>query len=141
MDRAAILAFLRARKLAVEATLHEDNGGVQAAVVGVVVNDALELFFDTLDDTRKLRNLVIDPRIAFVFHDDVRTVQIEGVADFPQGEALERWYQRYIEVFPDGVERRSWPGIAYVVVRPRWIRASDYSTTPPTITTLELDDD
>ena len=139
MDRRQVIEFIRAHKLAVEATLQRDNKGVQAAVVGVVVNDDLELFFDTLDTTRKLRNIVADPRIAFVFFDDMRTVQYEGVADFPQGPELENFYRRYIDAFPDGVERRAQPGIAYVIVRPRWVRASDYSTTPPTITHFDLD--
>jgi hypothetical protein len=33
------------------------GGAPQAAVVGIVVSDALELFFDTLGSTRKMANL------------------------------------------------------------------------------------
>jgi hypothetical protein len=36
-------------------------------------------------------------------------------------------------VFPDGRERLTWPGLIHVRVRPRWLRYSDFSSTPPLI--------
>jgi hypothetical protein len=44
----------------------------------------------------------------------------------------------YFAAFPDGPERESWPDIAYWRVRPTWIRASDYGTSPAAITVLDL---
>jgi uncharacterized protein YhbP (UPF0306 family) len=113
----------------------------QAAVVGVVVTDDFELFFDTLDTTRKMRNLRQNPKIAFVIggtvEGDERTVQYEGIADEPKGSELERLKTIYFNRFPDGPERLTWPGLVYVRARPLWIRYSDFSVEPPAI--IELD--
>jgi general stress protein 26 len=140
VSRRELLASMRAQRYAVETSVSA-SGSPQAAVVGVVVSDAFELFFDTLDTTRKLENLRRDPRVAFVLggtlEGDERTVQYEGDADEPQGAELERLQRLYFERFPDGPERQAWPGLVYVRVRPRWLRYSDYRAVPPTI--VELD--
>jgi len=41
----------------------------------------------------------------------------------------------YFSVWPD-----AWPDIAYLVVRPRWIRYSDYDQIPPVIEEITIDD-
>lgn len=136
MTTAELLAFMRAHRLAVQASVSAE-GAPQAAVVGIAVTDGLEVFFDTTDQTRKLHNLRHDPRIAFVIGDTTaepeRTVQYEGIADEPAGAELERLQRVYFEVFPDGPERLGWPGIAYVRARPVWIRYSDFTQEPPQI--------
>ncbi|HEY7237133.1 MAG TPA: pyridoxamine 5'-phosphate oxidase family protein [Gemmatimonadaceae bacterium] len=141
MDRARLLAFLRAHRLAVQATTSIE-GTPQAAVVGYAVTDDLEIVFDTLASTRKAENLRANPRMAFVIgglsRADERTVQYEGVADEPSDAELERLKQIYYGVFPDGPTRLSWPGLIYVRVRPTWIRYSDYNSDPPEIVELDL---
>ena len=139
MDKSEILSFLRAHRLAVQATSSLD-GAPQAAVVGYAVTDDLELVFDTLASTRKARNIRSNPKLAFVIGGlkkaDERTVQYEGVADEPRGEELERLKQIYYGVFPDGPTRMSWPGLIYVRVKPTWLRYSDYNSDPPVIVEL-----
>jgi len=118
--------FIRARKLAVVATVSGD-GAPEAALVGIAVTPDLELIFDTTDATRKYPNLERDPRIAFVIGwDDVVTLQYEGVADEPEGEELERLKAVYFETFPEGRARQDWPGLTYFRVKPRWVRFSNY---------------
>jgi hypothetical protein len=79
MTRAELVAFLRQHRLAVEATVAPD-GAPQAAVVGFAVSAELEIVFDTLDSTRKLRNLRADARVALVVGwDQEITAQIEGL--------------------------------------------------------------
>ena len=137
IERGELFQYLSAQRYAVEATA--GSNGPQAAVVGVAVTEELEIVFDTLDSTRKARNLERDPRVALVVGwDDEQTAQIEGVADFPSGEELRRLQRRYFEVWPDGPQRLSWPGIAYVRVRPRWIRYSDFRRSPPRVEELIL---
>lgn len=116
------------------------GGAPQAAVVGVIVTDALELFFDTLDTTRKLANLRRNPRIAFVAWEGERTVQYEGVASEPVGDELADLQRLYFARFPDGPSRRRWPGIAYVRVRPTWIRHSDFGGAVPVVSELGEDE-
>jgi general stress protein 26 len=133
---AELLQYIRENSLGVQASVSA-VAAPQAAVVGFIVTDRFELFFDTVDTTRKVQNLRRNPRIAFVIggltNGDERTVQYEGVADEPTGSELRRLKAEYFEVFKDGPERQSWAGITYVRVRPRWIRYSDFNQSPPLI--------
>ena len=65
MTAAALLAFLRSHRVAVEASAAPE-GGAQAAVVGIAVTDRFEIVFDTLGSSRKARNLRANPAVAFV---------------------------------------------------------------------------
>lgn len=136
MDNSAILTFIRSHRFAIEATVSLGHSP-QAAIIGFAVTEQFELVFDTLSSTRKAANLRVNPYIAFVIggwnDNDSRTVQYEGVADFPAGAELERLKQAYFAVFPDGPTRLSWPGITYVRVKPRWLRYSDFTVEPPAI--------
>jgi hypothetical protein len=137
VERDQLIAFLaefvREHRYAVEASVSED-GFPQAAVVGVAVTPTLELVFDTLASTRKCRNLRRDPRIAFVIGTERdKTLQYQGIADEPQGQELERVKAIYLQRFPDGYERASWPGITYFRARPSWVRFSDFSGATPLV--------
>ena len=140
--RNELVEFMRANPLATVATVSAE-GAPEAAVVGVAVGDRLELVFDTLDTSRKFVNVKREARVAAVFgaagayrsgkHDE-RSVQYEGVADVPVGEELARVQESiYFKQFPDGRARMKWPHIAYVRVKPLWIRYSDYNVSPPRI--------
>jgi hypothetical protein len=126
MTRAGLLAFLRRHRLCVQASV-SDAGAPQAAVVGFGVSDDLEIVFDTLDTSRKVKNVRAEPRIALVVGwDDEQTVQIDGIADEPTGPELEHIKRVYFAAYPDGPERQEWKGITYVRVRPTWARYSDF---------------
>lgn len=91
-------------------------------------------FFDTVQSTRKYANLTARSACSFVVGwAGEQTVQYEGIAVEPAGEELRRCQEIYFRVWPDGPARMSWPGIAYFVVRPRWIRYSDFDRNPPQI--------
>jgi hypothetical protein len=133
---AQLLRFLRSHRLAVQASVSPDQTA-QAAVVGFAVSDGFEIVFDTIESTRKARNLRINPRVALVvgglLPGDERTAQIDGIADEPAGEDLARLKAVYYEAYPDGPSRLSWPGLIYLRVRPTWVRFSDYTMDPPVI--------
>lgn len=130
MTSVELLVFLRHHRLAVQSSVAA-IGQPQAAIVGFAVSDQFEIVFDTVDSTRKAANLRRDPRVALVIGwDEEQTVQIEGIADEPVGEELERLKRVYFEVYPDGVQRQQWPGITYFRVHPSWIRYSDYRVSP-----------
>jgi PPOX class probable F420-dependent enzyme len=139
MTRADLVRLLREHRLAVVSTLGPD-GGPQSAVVGCAISDGLEIVFDTLDDTRKARNLRRDPRVSLVIGwDHETTAQIEGTADFPTGAERDRILACYFEAYPDGRDRLAWPGITHVRVRPHWVRWSDFNRRPPVL--FESDSD
>lgn len=132
----ALLQFMRLEKYAVQASV-SGAGSPQAAVVGIAVTDAFEIVFDTLASSRKASNLRANPSVAFVIggtrDGDERTVQYEGIADEPSGSELDRVLAVYYARFPDGPERRAWPGLIYVRVKPTWIRHSNFGANPPEI--------
>ena len=136
-----VLQFMRIHSLAVEASVFPSNSP-QAAVVGFVVTDDLQIVFDTLDVSRKAQNLRKNGRIALVIgglsSGDERTVQYEGTADEPAGAELESLKEIYFARFPDGRDRQKWPGLIYIRVRPRWIRYSDYNQSPPVIVEFDF---
>jgi pyridoxine/pyridoxamine 5'-phosphate oxidase len=128
------------QKLGVLGTISQD-GSPQSALVGIAVTPELEIIFDTVASSRKYANLMANPAASFVIGLSDRpevTVQLEGVARKPDGAELARYQQVYFEAYPDGPDRMSWPGIAYFVVRPKWIRYSDYDQRPPLIEELSF---
>ena len=143
ISRDTVLAAMRRERYAVQASVSPD-GTPQSAIVGVVVSDELEIFFDTLVTSRKAINLRDRPYAAFVFGstaaDAASTLQIEGVVDEPSGADLARLLELYFAQFPDGRERQQWPAISYWRLRPAWIRYSDYAASPPLIVELSGDD-
>ena len=132
MTRPDLLAFMRQERYAVQAST-SPAGAAQAAIIGIVVSDEFEVFFDTIATSRKAVNLRHNPLAAFVIGpalaNSARTVQFEGVADEPTGPELEL----YFRTFPDGKARQSWPGLIYFRVRPTWIRYSNFAVNPPEI--------
>jgi uncharacterized pyridoxamine 5'-phosphate oxidase family protein len=119
--------FISKNKYAVLSTVTKNNRP-EAAVVGIAVTPDLRIIFDTLSTSRKYRNLMANPSIAFVIGwEDEQTIQYEGSARIPAANELESLLEIYFRVFPDGVERKeNWKDIAYFCVEPKWIRHSDF---------------
>jgi hypothetical protein len=145
MNAKSLLEFLRQHRLTVQSSV-SSVGAPQAAVVGYGITDDFEIIFDTLDSTRKARNLGQNSQIALVIgglnSGEEKTVQYEGIADIPTGAELERLKPFYYKAWPDGPSRLSWTGLIYVRVKPTWIRYSNFSADPPEIvefTSRELD--
>ena len=96
--------------------------------MGIAVTDGLEVVFDTLGSTRKCLNLRRNPKISIVIGwDQETTVQIDGIADEPEGAELERLKEVYFSVYPDGKDRQSWSGITYFRIKPTWARYSNFN--------------
>ena len=138
MDRAGVLRFLDSCSLGVVSTLAAD-GAPQSALVGMAVTPELEIVFDTVEKSRKFANLMRDARVSLVVGwQGETTVQLEGTAQRISSTDLGPYHEVYFRKFPDGPARLKWEGIAYVVIRPRWIRYSDYGQSPPEIVEFKL---
>jgi hypothetical protein len=119
MTRAELFAFISGCNLGVLGSVSPE-GVPQSALVGIAVTEKLEIVFDTLNTTRKFRNLAGHHRASFVIGwAGEKTVQFEGDAFLPEGEELERYKKIYFGTWLDGPARQSWPGLVYFVVRPR----------------------
>jgi len=135
MTEAGLYAFLAKQRLAVLGTIGH-AGTPQSALVGIAITPQLEIVFDTVKSSRKYPNLIARPACSIViggWEATEQTVQYEGVAEELKSPVLEQYQTSYFEAWPDGPARMSWPGIVYFVVRPTWIRYSDFDQRPPLI--------
>ena len=127
MDKGELYEFLAGNDLGVLGTLSE-AGSPESALVGIAVTPELEVIFDTVNTSRKYRNLQRNQRASFVIGwTNEITVQYEGEArELVAGEA-DRYKEVYFAKWPDGRDRQKWVGIAYFVVKPNWIRYNDFN--------------
>lgn len=135
MVESDVYAFVAKYKLGILATIGPD-GNPQSALLGIAITLQLEVIFDTVKSSRKYPNLIARPACSFViggWGTGEQTVQYEGEATELKSPELARYQKMYFEVWPDGPARMTWPGIVYFVVRPRWIRYSDFDQSPPLI--------
>jgi hypothetical protein len=132
-ELAVAKAFARGQRLAVLSTVTASNEP-QSALMGVAVTEDLEIVFDTVRMSRKYPNLCGNGRVSLVIGcSSETTMQYEGIAEELSGQQLEKYLPVYFAAFPDGPERRNWPGMTYFVVRPKWMRYCDYGRRPPVI--------
>lgn len=132
-----LVSFVRDRGTGVVSTIGP-SGAPQAAYLSIAATDRGELVFDAKPDSRKVANLRRDGRVAVVVGGaDGTTLQAEGVADLPSGEALERCTRAYLEAFPEfGGSIES--GAAVVVrVALDWARHGDFRVDPPIVREVE----
>jgi general stress protein 26 len=122
-----LFTLINAERLAVFSTVFPD-GRPQSAIMGFAVTPHLELVFDTVKSSRKYPNLKHDPRMAVVINVGPEvTIQYEGLAEELSGESRDKYLKVYFEKWPDGPERLAWNGIVHFVVRPKWLRYSDFN--------------
>lgn len=133
MTKTELFHFMAAHKLGVLGYL-SPQGAPRSALVGIGVGMEFEIIFDTVSSSRKYGCLLANPAASFVigWAGEV-TVQFEGEAFQPTGAELARYQQVYFGAWPECRDHLSWPGIAYFVVRPQWIRYSDFDQRPPQI--------
>jgi uncharacterized pyridoxamine 5'-phosphate oxidase family protein len=133
-----LYAFLVNCKLGVLGTVGPD-GDPQSSLVGIAVTARLEIIFDTVRTSRKYANLTRRPVCSFAIGwTGEQTIQYEGVAEELRGSELDRCQAIYFEAWPECRTHLSWPDIVYFVVRPRWVRYSDFAQCPPLIKEFRL---
>jgi pyridoxine/pyridoxamine 5'-phosphate oxidase len=133
MTKAQLYGFMSAQRYGVLGSVSPE-GEPQSALVGIAVSEDLEIVFDTLNTTRKYRNLIAHSRACLsIGWEGEKTVQFEGEAWLPEGDELARCQEIYYSAWPEGRSHLDWAGLVYFAVRPRWIRFSDYDARPPLI--------
>jgi|SRR5579872_3436272 len=133
VTKSDLFEFLDRHKLGVLGSI--SPGDVpQSSLVGIAVTPSLEIIFDTVKSSRKYRNLTTKPACSFVIGwAGETTVQYQGDARDPDAGELAAYQAMYFKKWPECRSHLSWPGITYFVVRPTWIRYSDYDQNPPLI--------
>ncbi len=131
-DRHTIIAdFIGRHVLAVLATIDAEANRPEAAVVGFIQGEPLEIIFDTYSMTRKYKNLQRNNNVALVVGwNEHITVQYEGIAEELKGEKLEHYRQIYPLKFRATEKSEHEHVLRYFSVAPTWIRYSDVSKKP-----------
>ena len=133
-----VFDIAKRKRFLVVSTVNE-SGAPEAALMGFAVTEENEIVFDTLASSRKVVNLADNPAAALVIGwDGSISLQIEGLARRPVGDDLASAKAAYFRQWPDGRARETWPDIAYVVVKPKWIRYSNYAAGPPVVEEFRL---
>lgn len=135
MTETDLYAFMAKHRLGVLGTISQ-SATPQSALMGIAITPQLEIIFDTVKSSRKYPNLISRPVCSFVvggWGASEQTVQYEGQAEELNPPELEQYQKIYFMAWPDGRARMNWPEIVYFVVRPTWIRYSDFDQDPPLI--------
>jgi len=124
-----ILDFVRKEKLGVVATISPE-GNPEAAVMAVSQNDKLELFFQTNNETRKYKNLQVNPHVAVVFGHDIDefiTVQLEGAAsEVANEDDLKKIRKIHVANNSESEKYVYLKENIFFKVRPSWVRYWDF---------------
>ncbi len=111
----------------------------ESAVMAYAMMDDLSVVLTTHDDSRKYHNIKRNPNVALTFGWDLegQNVQYEGTAKLvEESEEIERIYDK---ANPEHGRFRDLPGMVFVLIKPRWIRFSDFSTFHPKIKEMKFD--
>jgi hypothetical protein len=131
-----VLDFLYNSPLGVLSTLNS-KGESESALIAFAETPELEIIFETFKDARKYQNLKESGKVSFVTGWDLNkhiTFQYEGIAT----EIPEVQVGRYKKIFkakdtPCTDEFIDNPRAALFLVKPKWLRYSDYTEKPAKI--------
>ena len=118
---ADFVRFVSEHSLGVVSTFDAERGPEAALLTFAPMPDG-DLLFDTQVSSRKMHNIVADPRVALVIGTtEESSIQVEGVASLPRDAAEQQeWAQAYEERFPDSQSADT--AFTMVRVHPHWLR-------------------
>lgn len=117
--------FIKENETCVLATVTKD-GVPQAATVGYSVDGDFNFLISTNKNTRKYQNLIENNKVALVVGFlGSKTVQLEGSAK--ELDITDKRVEEHLTKLPGAVKFKIQPGQTYFLVRPIWLRFTDYS--------------
>lgn len=126
-EKQQVFEFLTGEELCVLSTQGE---GPESALVAFSENERLEVVFGTFTSSRKYKNLLSKPLVSLVIgttKDKNITVQYEGKATELRGEERARAEAQHVKKIPASKKYAVHPEQTYFLVRPTWIRYTDYN--------------
>ena len=120
-----IYEFIRKHLYAVISTVSDKNMP-ESALIGIAVSEDLEIVFDTVNSSRKYKNILQNPNVAIVIGwDNEVTLQLEGTARELSPEDTS-YKELYFDVFPDAkIRAETWEDVVHFVIKPNWVRYSN----------------
>lgn len=133
-----IYDFLAGYTTGVVATISE-QGLPNAAIVGFGQTKDLELLIGTNNSTRKYKNLLANPHVAFtVGGETAETVQFEGIARELGPDELQLVRDNYWQKNPHAEVHHQNPGERHFIITPTWIRYTNLESESWDITVLDF---
>lgn len=138
-DKKFVYEFLAGKKLAVISTVGKNNQP-ESSVIGFAVLDNLNLVFATISSSsRKYVNLQKNKHVALVIGwDNSETAQYEGSAAELKGKEHEEYKKIYYQKNPQAIKWESEKDNRFFLIKPKWIRYSDYDGKPHKIIELKF---
>lgn len=128
-----ILDVFAANKYGVLSTLSAE-GRPQSAVVALTETDEYELIVGTSRNSRKYKNILVNPEVSVVIGwDNDTTVQYEGLARVVRGEEASECQKKHLAKHPESVVHKDKADEVYILITPTWIRYSNFSKHPSDI--------
>lgn len=127
-----ILDLLHSQMLGVVSTVN-DAGSPESALVAFAETPELEIIFGTFNDTRKFRNIQEHSTISFVVGGDNKSIQIEGRAHIADGSESQQCADILVSKNPRAARFVTEPRERFVLLRPTWIRFTNFGTKPETV--------
>ncbi len=129
-----VIEYLKQHKLAVISTV-DSSGNPQAAVVAFTLTDEGMIIIGTSSKSRKFANISRGSKVAMVIGWQDKTAQLNGAAEIIEDEtAVSKYEAAHIQNNPGSVDYAKLPDQRYVLIRPEWVRFSDFREMPPKIT-------
>lgn len=128
-----ILDLFAKNKYGVLSTISAE-GKSQSAVVALTETDEYELIVGTSRNSRKYKNILLNPEVSVVIGwDNDTTVQYEGLARVLRGEEANECQKKHLAKHPESVVHREASDEVYILIKPTWIRYSNFSKHPSDI--------
>ena len=116
-------------------------GQPHLSIMRYVIRQDLEVILSTHEGSRKWKNLQENPNVALAFGTtfDELYIQMAGTAQFViRYGKLEKEVQEYFSENKLREEFSDDPNIVYLVVKPRWVRITDFSVQPRKVDEINL---
>ena len=111
----------------------------QSATVGFSVDDNFDILIATRTITRKAKNLANNPNVSIVIgFEGAKTVQLQGTATEISAEELGARLDYHFEKVPMAKERVGDKYQVYFIIKPNWLRITDFTAENPVIETEEF---
>ena len=134
--------FIKSEKYAVVSSANR-AGQPESALVAFSENKKLEIIFATNKDSRKVKNILLNPNVSVVIGlggEHLTTLQIEGTARLVNLEDAGEYSKNHYQKHPILSQHKDDPGACFVAITPVWVRYTNYSTMPVEIFEDHLDD-
>ena len=138
MNLQTVSEFLDTQETCVLSTVSSE-GWPMSATVGFSHDSEFAILIGTDNTTRKYKNLISNSKVSIVVGvTSPKTVQIQGVAKEVNADDIANRLELHFNKVPFAKTFLNNPGQRYFIIKPTWLRMTDYSQKPSIFETEEF---